>query len=91
MVFHPQNTYFPIVHANVRMITNGNASWFGGGMDLTPFYPFLADVVHFHQTLNVACDAFDPAWYGRFKTWCDNYFYLPHRGETREVGGLFFD
>jgi coproporphyrinogen III oxidase len=91
LVLHPKNPMIPTVHANVRMIQKGDAAWFGGGMDLTPCYPYVDDAVHFHQTLKNAADAFDSQWYARFKTWCDEYFYLPHRQETRGVGGIFFD
>jgi len=91
LVFHPLNPNVPTVHMNVRMIGKGDAKWFGGGMDLTPYYPHREDAVHFHRTVKNACDEFDPDWYRRFKTWCDEYFYLPHRKETRGVGGLFFD
>ena len=91
LVLHPWSPMVPTVHANVRMIQKGDAAWFGGGMDLTPYYPYVEDAVHFHQTLKSACDLHNAAWYPRFKTWCDEYFYLPHRGETRGVGGIFFD
>jgi coproporphyrinogen III oxidase len=79
------------VHANFRCLRRGATSWFGGGADLTPYYPVKEDVVHFHDTWKRACDAHDPAHYPRFKKWCDEYFYLPHRQETRGVGGIFFD
>lgn len=91
MVLHPQSPMVPAFHANVRMISRGDALWVGGGADLTPCYPKVPDAVHFHRTWKQACDSFDPVWYARFKTWCDRYFYLPHRGEMRGVGGLFFD
>lgn len=91
LVLHPRNPYVPTVHANFRMIRRGETAWFGGGADLTPYYPFEEDVRHFHRTLKAACDAHDPAWYPRFKRACDEYFYLPHRGEARGVGGIFFD
>ena len=91
LVLHPKSPMVPTVHANVRMIQKGDAAWFGGGMDLTPYYPYLEDAVHFHQTIRAVCDAHDAAWYPRFKTWCDEYFYLPHRKETRGIGGIFFD
>jgi coproporphyrinogen III oxidase len=79
------------VHANFRCLRRGHAAWFGGGADLTPYYPKQEDVRHFHATWKAACDAHDPARYPRFKKWCDEYFYLPHRSETRGVGGIFFD
>ncbi len=91
LVIHPRNPYVPTVHANFRMIQQGSAAWFGGGADLTPCYPFEADAVHFHRTLKAACDRHDPAFHPRFKTWCDDYFYIPHRKEHRGVGGIFFD
>jgi coproporphyrinogen III oxidase len=96
LVFHPRNPYVPTVHMNVRMISAQPAQgeavrWFGGGMDLTPYYGFEEDAVHFHRT---CCDALTPFGedkYPRFKTWCDEYFYLKHRDEQRGVGGVFFD
>jgi coproporphyrinogen III oxidase len=91
LVIHPKSPMVPTVHANFRCLRRGSALWFGGGADLTPYYPEREDVVHFHQTWKRACDAHDPAHYPRFKKWCDQYFYLPHRGETRGVGGIFFD
>jgi coproporphyrinogen III oxidase len=92
LVLHPQNPMVPIVHMNVRHFEQANGKrWFGGGADLTPCYPFLQDILHFHQTLKNACDAHDPAYYPRFKEWCDNYFFIKHRNETRGVGGIFFD
>ena len=91
MVLHPKNPMVPTVHANVRFITRGKKSWFGGGVDLTPYYLFPEDVMHFHGVLKAACDRHDVAHYSRFKKSCDEYFYLKHRGETRGVGGLFFD
>jgi coproporphyrinogen III oxidase len=91
LVLHPRNPYVPTVHANFRYLEKGNASWFGGGMDLTPYYPFREDVIHFHRTLKAACDKHDPEFYLRFKKWCDEYFLIRHRGETRGVGGIFFD
>jgi coproporphyrinogen III oxidase len=82
----------PTTHANFRCIQKGDAIWFGGGADLTPYYLFREDAVHFHSTLAAACDRHKPVGdYDRFKTWCDEYFFLPHRGETRGVGGVFFD
>ncbi len=94
LVIHPQNPYVPTTHANFRFFTAGDdnpAWWFGGGFDLTPYYPFLEDVEHWHEVAKRACDPFGEDLYPRYKTWCDEYFYLKHRGETRGVGGLFFD
>lgn len=91
LVIHPRNPYVPTVHANFRYLEKGNAAWFGGGADLTPFYPFREDVVHFHRTLKDACDRHDADFYPRFKKWCDEYFFIRHRNETRGVGGVFFD
>src|SRR5215470_6229155 len=91
LVLHPASPMIPTVHANFRCFQRPGAAWFGGGADLTPYYPRREDVVHFHATLKAACDRHDPSFYPRFKKQCDEYFYLPHRGETRGVGGLFFD
>ncbi|WP_026082425.1 oxygen-dependent coproporphyrinogen oxidase [Mastigocladopsis repens] len=91
MVLHPRSPYVPTVHLNYRYFEAGPVWWFGGGADLTPYYPFAEDAVHFHKTLKQACDAHHPEYYPVFKRWCDEYFYLKHRGETRGVGGLFFD
>jgi coproporphyrinogen III oxidase len=96
LVFHPRNPYVPTVHMNVRMIAakasdGTQVCWFGGGMDLTPFYAFEEDAVHFHQTCKDALKAFGEDKYPRFKTWCDDYFFLKHRNEARGVGGIFFD
>jgi coproporphyrinogen III oxidase len=96
LVFHPRNPYVPTVHMNVRMISAQPAEgdpvfWFGGGMDLTPYYPFEEDAVHFHQTCKNALDPFGVDKYPRFKKWCDEYFYLRHRDEQRGIGGVFFD
>ncbi len=91
MVLHPRNPYVPTVHLNYRYFEAGPVWWFGGGVDLTPYYPFKEDVVHFHRTLKQACDRHHSAYYPTFKRWCDEYFYLKHRQETRGVGGLFFD
>ncbi|MDJ0916197.1 MAG: oxygen-dependent coproporphyrinogen oxidase [Woeseiaceae bacterium] len=92
LVLHPNNPYVPTTHANFRLFHAGDdVWWFGGGYDLTPYYPFHEDVVAWHQTAKAACDKFDPAIYPRFKKWCDEYFFLKHRNETRGVGGLFFD
>jgi coproporphyrinogen III oxidase len=91
MVLHPRNPYIPTVHLNYRYFEAGPVWWFGGGIDLTPYYPFEADVVHFHRTIKETCDRHNPAYYQVFKPWCDEYFYLKHRQETRGVGGIFFD
>ncbi len=91
LVLHPRNPYAPTTHANFRFLRRGGTGWFGGGADLTPYYPFHEDAVHFHKVLRDACDAHDPGYYPRFKAWCDEYFFLRHRNETRGVGGLFFD
>jgi coproporphyrinogen III oxidase len=91
LVLHPLSPMVPAVHANFRYLERGSGSWFGGGTDLTPSYPFLEDAVFFHQTLKEVCDRFDPGYYPRFKKWCDDYFFVKHRGETRGVGGIFFD
>lgn len=91
LVLHPRNPYQPTVHLNYRYFEAGPVWWFGGGIDLTPYYPFVEDVVHFHQVLKQACDRHHPAYYPSFKLWCDEYFYLKHRQETRGVGGIFFD
>jgi coproporphyrinogen III oxidase len=91
LVLHPRNPYLPTVHANFRYLEKGNAAWFGGGSDLTPYYPFREDVIHFHRTIKEACDNHDPAYYPRFKKWCDEYFLIKHRNETRGIGGIFFD
>ena len=96
LVFHPRNPYVPTVHMNVRMISAKAADgrevcWFGGGMDLTPYYGFEEDAVHFHRTCKTALQPFGDDKYPRFKTWCDDYFYLKHRQEQRGIGGVFFD
>ena len=97
LVFHPRNPYVPTVHMNVRMLAatplagGEPVCWFGGGMDLTPFYGFVEDAVHFHQTCKSALQPFGDDKYPRFKLWCDEYFYLKHRHEQRGVGGVFFD
>jgi coproporphyrinogen III oxidase len=96
VVLHPHNPMAPTVHANYRYfeLSENEARgswWFGGGSDLTPAYLIPADASHFHRTLKAACDAYDPAFYPRFKKTCDDYFYLPHRGERRGIGGIFFD
>ncbi|HEU4382902.1 MAG TPA: oxygen-dependent coproporphyrinogen oxidase [Anaeromyxobacteraceae bacterium] len=91
VVLHPLSPMVPTAHMNVRMVARGEKAWFGGGADLTPYYLFDEDAAHFHRTLKAACDRHDPAWYPRFKKACDDYFFLPHRGERRGVGGLFFE
>ena len=92
LVLHPRSPMVPTTHANFRCLTKGDALWFGGGADLTPYYFFHEDAVHFHQILAEACDRHRPVGdYDRFKAWCDDYFFLPHRNETRGVGGVFFD
>ena len=96
LVIHPKNPYIPTSHANVRFFIAEKEGeepvwWFGGGFDLTPFYPFEEDVVHWHQTAQNLCKPFGDDIYQAHKTWCDEYFYLKHRDETRGVGGLFFD
>lgn len=95
LVIHPDNPFIPTSHANVRVFRttggNNNKWWFGGGFDLTPYYPFDEDIIHWHQTAKEACTPFGAKVYPRFKKWCDEYFYLKHRQETRGVGGLFFD
>ena len=91
LVLHPRSPMVPTVHANFRYLERGSAGWFGGGTDLTPYYPYREDVVHFHRTLKETCDRFDPDYYPRFKKWCDDYFFIKHRGEARGVGGIFFD
>ena len=91
MVLHPKNPYAPTVHLNYRYFEAGSVWWFGGGLDLTPYYGFAEDVKHLHTTLKAACDRHNPHYYPVFKQWCDDYFYLKHRGETRGVGGIFFD
>jgi coproporphyrinogen III oxidase len=91
LVIHPRNPHVPTTHANYRYFERGDRFWFGGGADLTPYYPVLQDVQHFHRTLRDACDRHDPTYYPRFKAWCDAYFFIKHREETRGVGGIFFD
>jgi len=96
LVLHPRNPHVPTVHMNTRFFVAERAGaevawWFGGGMDLTPYYAFEEDVVHFHRTCKAALAPFGADTYSRFKRWCDEYFYLRHRGEPRGVGGLFFD
>jgi coproporphyrinogen III oxidase len=96
LVFHPNNPYVPTTHMNVRFFIAEKpgiepAWWFGGGFDLTPYYPFDEDVTHWHRVISDACAPFGADVYDRYKEWCDRYFFLKHRDETRGVGGLFFD
>lgn len=96
VVFHPDNPYIPTTHANVRYFEarkeNAPLSWwFGGGFDLTPYYPFKEDVIEWHQYARDACTPFGNSLYQKLKNWCDEYFHLPHRNESRGVGGIFFD
>ncbi len=96
VVIHPRNPMAPTAHCNYRYFERGDGSkdgswWFGGGADLTPSYLFEEDARHFHRVHKEACDRHDPEFYPRFKKWCDEYFYIPHREECRGVGGIFFD
>jgi len=91
LVLHPRNPYCPTVHLNVRFFSAGETWWFGGGMDLTPYYGFEEDAKHFHLTCRRALDPFGADLYPRYKKWCDEYFFLKHRGEPRGIGGIFFD
>ena len=96
LVLHPRNPFVPTVHMNVRMLTakpegRDAVSWFGGGMDLTPYYGFEADAAHFHRVNRAALEPFGADLYPRFKQWCDDYFFLKHRNEPRGIGGVFFD
>lgn len=96
LVFHPRNPHAPTMHANVRYFERGDGSmpgswWFGGGADLTPSYLYDEDAIHFHRTLQQACNQSDPEYYPKFKAWCDDYFLIKHREERRGVGGVFFD
>jgi coproporphyrinogen III oxidase len=96
LVLHPRNPYVPTVHMNVRFLSAQKPGtediwWFGGGMDLTPYYPFEEDAIHFHRTCRDALTRFGSDYYPRFKKWCDEYFYLKHRKEPRGIGGVFFD
>jgi coproporphyrinogen III oxidase len=92
LVLHPRNPMVPTVHANFRFLTRGQRQWFGGGADLTPFYPYREDVVHFHKVWQAVCSRHgDVVDHAHLKRWCDEYFLLPHRNEARGVGGIFFD
>ncbi|MSQ57664.1 MAG: oxygen-dependent coproporphyrinogen oxidase [Limnohabitans sp.] len=95
-VFHPRNPYIPTVHMNVRALIampekSSPVAWFGCGMDLTPYYGFEDDAIHFHATCKSALEPFGDSWHPKFKKWCDEYFYLKHRKEARGIGGIFFD
>lgn len=96
LVLHPHNPFVPTTHANIRLFmahkpTGETVWWFGGGYDLTPYYGFEEDAIHWHQTAKAACEPFGETVYSDYKKWCDDYFYLPHRNEARGIGGLFFD
>jgi coproporphyrinogen III oxidase len=96
LVFHPRNPYIPTTHMNVRVFVAEKPGeepvwWFGGGFDLTPYYGFEEDAVHWHRTARAACEPFGADVYPRYKKWCDEYFFLRHRGEPRGIGGIFFD
>ncbi len=96
LVLHPRNPFVPTVHLNVRLFSAQHPDappvfWFGGGMDLTPYYPFEDDAIHFHRTCRDALAPFGAELHARFKKWCDEYFYLRHRGEPRGIGGIFYD
>jgi coproporphyrinogen III oxidase len=92
LVLHPRNPFVPTVHANFRFLTKGERQWFGGGADLTPYYPYREDVLHFHRVWRDVCQRHAPLIdYDRLKKWCDEYFFLAHRNEPRGVGGIFFD
>lgn len=96
LVIHPRNPYVPTSHANIRLFVAEKAGeepvwWFGGGFDLTPYYPNDEDVIHWHEQSKAACEPFGEEIYLKYKKWCDEYFYLKHRDETRGVGGLFYD
>jgi coproporphyrinogen III oxidase len=96
LVIHPRNPYVPTSHANIRLFVAEKAGespvwWMGGGFDLTPYYGFAEDAIHWHRVAKGACDPFGEDVYSKYKSWCDEYFFLKHRGESRGVGGLFFD
>ena len=91
LVAHMVNPHAPAVHMNTRMFWTPGASWFGGGSDLNPCIEYPEDTAHFHSEMKRACDAHDPAYYDRFKAWADEYFFVPHRGRARGVGGIFYD
>ena len=91
LVAHMVNPHCPAVHLNTRMFWTPAASWFGGGADLNPCIEYAEDTAHFHGKMQAACDAHDPGYYARFKAWADTYFFIPHRGRARGVGGIFYD
>jgi coproporphyrinogen III oxidase len=91
LVLHPRNPHVPTVHMNVRVFMAGDVFWFGGGMDLTPYYPRAEDAQHFHRTCKSALDPHGPSYHPLYKRWCDDYFFLKHRNEARGVGGIFYD
>jgi coproporphyrinogen III oxidase len=92
LVLHPRSPKIPTVHANFRYFEQSTGeAWFGGGIDLTPYYLVEDDAIHFHRTIKTTCDKHDVNYYSQFKKWCDEYFYIKHRNETRGIGGLFFD
>jgi coproporphyrinogen III oxidase len=92
IVLHPENPHVPIIHMNVRYFQlDDETYWFGGGIDLTPHYVVPAQAKEFHQSLKLICDLFDSEFYGKFKPWADRYFHIPHRGESRGIGGIFYD
>ena len=96
LVIHPKNPYVPTSHCNIRFFIAEKENqepvwWFGGGFDLTPYYGFVEDAKHWHQTAKDACDEIDVSLYPKFKKWCDEYFFIKHRNEARGIGGLFFD
>ena len=96
LVLHPENPFIPTTHANVRFFIAENEEeeplwWFGGGFDLTPYYGFEEDAIHWHKIANKACEPFGEKVYEKYNKWCDDYFYLSHRDEQRGIGGLFFD
>lgn len=91
LVAHMQNPHTPAVHMNTRMFWTPHTWWFGGGADLNPCIEYAEDTAQFHAALQAACDAHDPGYYDRFKAWADDYFFVPHRGRARGVGGIFYD
>ncbi|WP_041527149.1 oxygen-dependent coproporphyrinogen oxidase [Paracoccus aminophilus] len=91
LVAHMQNPHAPAVHMNTRMFWTPSVWWFGGGSDLNPCLEYPEDTAHFHETMKSACDPFDAGYYPRFKAWADEYFFIPHRGRARGVGGIFYD
>ncbi len=91
LVAHMVNPHAPAVHMNTRMFWTPGATWFGGGSDLNPCIEYPEDTAHFHGQMQAACDAHDPAYYPKFKAWADEYFFIPHRGRARGVGGIFYD